>query len=74
MDAYQSSQDDNSFDIPPLMNPPPQIFGAYAPGSPLGANFSGNFFTDDQNGGNIEESNDAKRRRIARVGILLIVS
>ena len=67
MDSYPSTHDDNSFDIPPLMNPPPQVFGAYAPGSPLGANFSESFFPDDQNGGSLEETNDAKRRRIARV-------
>lgn len=48
------------------MNPPPQIFGD-PNGSPLSQNFSsGQFFADDAVGG-LDESNEAKRRRIARV-------
>ena len=70
MDSYNPSQEEQSFDIPPLVNPPPQVFGAYALGSPLAGSFTGNFFQDDQVGGNTEESNDAKRRRIARVRML----
>ncbi|MCJ1351462.1 MAG: hypothetical protein MMC33_001446 [Icmadophila ericetorum] len=67
MDAYQPSSGENSFDIPPLMNQPPQFFGANAPGSPgLGTGFSASFFPDDVNGGSVEENNEAKRRRIAR--------
>ena len=56
---------------PPLMNPPPQIFGAYGPdGQPLPADLpdmTGPMFTD---GMLLDESNEAKRRRIARVGHL----
>ena len=70
MDSYNPSQEEQSFDIPPLVNQPPQVFGSYAPGSPLGGSYQGNFFPDDQVGENIEESNDAKRRRIARVRML----
>ena len=70
MDAYQPSSGENSFDIPPLMNQPPQFFGANAPGSPgLGTGFSASFFPDDVNGGSVEENNEAKRRRIARVRV-----
>lgn len=55
--------------VPPLMNPPPQIFGAYGPdGMPTPAEFpdmTGPMFTD---GVLLDESNEAKRRRIAKVG------
>ena len=54
---------------PPLMNAPPTIFGAYsADGMPMQANLpdmTGPIFTD---GTLLDESNEAKRRRIARVG------
>lgn len=53
---------------PPLMNPPPQIFGQYsADGLPLPASVDGlpqQLFGD---GTLLDESNEAKRRRIARV-------
>jgi hypothetical protein len=53
---------------PPLMNPPPQIFGNYsADGLPRPANLpdmTGPLFSD---GTLLDESNEAKRRRIARV-------
>jgi hypothetical protein len=56
---------------PPLMNPPPQIFGAYsADGLPIPANLpdlAGPLFGD---GTLLDESNEAKRRRIARVGFI----
>jgi hypothetical protein len=67
-------QDNNGFQMPPIsappmMNPPPQIFGAYsADGLPMPANLpdlTGPMFTD---GTLLDESNEAKRRRIARVG------
>ncbi|KAH8596956.1 fungal-specific transcription factor domain-containing protein [Bisporella sp. PMI_857] len=52
---------------PQLMNPPPQIFGAYDhEGLPLAASLpdmSGSIFGD---GTLLDESNEAKRRRIAR--------
>jgi hypothetical protein len=50
---------------PPLMNPPPQIFGGYGnDGLPMQPNM-GDMFGD---GTLLDESNEAKRRRIARVG------
>jgi hypothetical protein len=56
---------------PPLMNPPPQIFGAYsADGMPIPPTLSdvgGPMFAD---GALLDESNEAKRRRIARVEYL----
>jgi len=56
---------------PPLMNPPPQIFGAYDhDGMPMGASLAGmdtgGLFGDGMGGG-MDESSEAKRRRIARV-------
>ena len=64
--------DNNGFQIPqtqppPLMNPPPQIFGGYGnDGLPnLPPDLSQPIFTD---GTLLDESNEAKRRRIARVG------
>jgi hypothetical protein len=64
----------NGFQRPPstappiMMNPPPQIFGAYsADGLPMISNLpdlTGPMFTD---GTLLDESNEAKRRRIARV-------
>jgi hypothetical protein len=58
-----------SINAPPMMNPPPQIFGAYsADGLPMQGSLpdmSGPMFTD---GMLLDESNEAKRRRIARVG------
>ena len=53
---------------PALMNPPPQIFGGYTnDGLPMTANLpdlTGPLFHD---GALLEDSNEAKRRRIARV-------
>jgi len=66
-----SRLDGNGFQLPqapPLMNPPPQIFGNYGlDGSPMAANLpdmTGPMFTD---GTLLDESNEAKRKRIARV-------
>jgi len=47
---------------PPLMNPPPQIFGGYN-GLPE-LDLSSQMFSD---GSLLDESSEAKRRRIARV-------
>ena len=57
------------FEMPIVMNQPPQIFGAYNPdGSPVPPSLPGLLFSDDQmTGGSLDESSDAKRRRIARV-------
>ncbi|MCJ1407776.1 hypothetical protein MMC19_001847 [Ptychographa xylographoides] len=67
MDSYTQSKDDNSFELPSLIYPPPQLFGGHAPGSesPLSGNFQNNYFPDDQGDGG-EDSNDPKRRRIAK--------
>ena len=66
MDPYQPQHDNKSFTVPPLINPPPQIFGGND-GSPTDPNFNaGQYFTEDLAGA-MDESNDAKRRRIARV-------
>jgi len=59
----------SSMPAPPIMNPPPQIFGAYShDGLPIPAtlpDMPGPIFSD---GTLLDESNEAKRRRIARVG------
>ena len=78
MDQYQQSrqphQEDNSYEIPSLTNHATQFFGGNGiEASPTVANFD---FSDihedgnDQDGGH-DESNDAKRRRIARVCIII---
>ena len=70
MDQFRQPQHHhNSFDLPPLTRPPPQYFGGNNGNndSPTVPNFE---FADgdgqDHDGGH-DESNDAKRRRIARV-------
>lgn len=68
MEPHTPQQDDLTFEIPQLINPPPQIFGGYSSdGSPLVAQLPGPIFTEDQTQMGVEESNEAKRRRIARV-------
>lgn len=69
MHSFQSQQGNAPpFHVPPVINPPPRIFGGVDPnGSPSSPNFRGGpFFADDQ-GGSLDESSEAKRRRIARV-------
>jgi hypothetical protein len=66
MDSYQPQHDNNSFTVPPLMNPPPQIFGGND-GSPTDPDFNAAPYFAEDLGGAMDESNDAKRRRIARV-------
>lgn len=58
-------------------NPPPQIFGGYTPdGSPLVPHglpdYPGPLFTDGTNF--LDDSNEVKRRRIARVYLIPIHS
>lgn len=67
MESFQGQQDNAAFNAPSVMNPPPQIFGGSDPnGSPSAPIFHGlPYFADDQSGG-VEESSEAKRRRIAR--------
>lgn len=65
----QPRQRNDSYDLPPITNPPPQFFGSNGvDASPTVANFDFNDVQGDgdQEGGH-DESNDAKRRRIARV-------
>jgi len=74
------NHDSNGFPMPqipppPLMNPPPQIFGAYsADGLPMPANMNDMSQPLFGDGTLLDESNEAKRRRIARVGPLYLVS
>lgn len=71
----QLHHDNNGFmpqiNAPPLMNPPPQMFGGYSnDGMPMVSNMgdlSQGIYGD---GTLMDESNEAKRRRIARVGYL----
>ena len=67
MDSYQPAREGGSYEIPPLTNQPPQVFGPHAPTSPTNGLYSADYFGDEQNGGTVEESNEAKRRRIAKV-------
>ena len=63
MDSY--TQDSTAFAAPPIMNPPPQMFGDYGSESP--AHFSGAYFAENDGQGNMDDNGDPKRRRIARV-------
>lgn len=59
---------------PPLVNQPPQIFGAYGPdGLPTLSHFNpdlaAHMFPDSSM--LLDDSNEAKKRRIARVRLLL---
>ncbi|KAI9874267.1 MAG: hypothetical protein M1830_009944 [Pleopsidium flavum] len=67
MEPPSPQQDEPAFEIPQLLNPPLQIFGAYSSdGSSIPAQLPGPIFTEDQTQLGVEESNEAKRRRIAR--------
>ncbi|KAJ9252260.1 transcriptional regulator family: Fungal Specific TF [Paecilomyces variotii] len=67
MEGFGDDPDGMGFEMPMLMNQPPQIFGAYNPDrSPVPPSLSGPLFHDDPNMHTGDESNDAKRRRIAR--------
>ncbi len=73
MDGFQQPRPRmDSYDLPPVTNPPPQFFGGNGTqASPTLANFDFNEGPDglDQDGGHDE--NDPKRRRIARVRTVL---
>ena len=74
MDSFQAQQSNNGFTVPPITNPPQHQYfsGNDQDTSPMMDNFPiSQFFGDDNDGGNMDESNDAKRRRIARVSELL---
>lgn len=77
MDDFDLDQQRNgSFDLPPLTNPPPQFFGGMgAEASPTIPNFDfneGQGDAQDQDG--VNDENDPKRRRIARVRIGIIMA
>lgn len=56
------------FDLPGVVNQPPQIFGGFNPdGSPVPPALPGPIFQDHGDLGSADD-NDPKRRRIARVG------
>ena len=69
MDQFgQPHHHHDSFNIPPLTNPPPQYFGGNDNNdSPTVPNFDFADGDGQDNDGGHDESNDAKRRRIARV-------
>ena len=75
VDFAQSDQHNGSLNLPPITNPPPNFFGGTGEDtSPTAANFDfneGQADGQDQEGGH--EENDAKRRRIARVGSLTLI-
>ena len=65
-------QNMNQFQPPQITNPPPQIFGGQSSdASPILPDFG--FMDEMQDGfdqdGNHGDGNDAKRRRISRVGL-----
>lgn len=68
MQSFHIQQNNAFFNPPPEVNPPPQIFGGSdSNGSPSSQTLAaGLYFADDPAEG-LDESNDAKRRRIARV-------
>ncbi len=70
MDSFHAEQDKpaSSLHAPPIINPPPLIFGGGDPnGSPSAPDLGGiQYFTDDQAGG-LDESHESKRRRVSRV-------
>jgi len=71
MDSFNHQQNNISFNIPPITNPPPhQYFGSSEQDtSPMLENFPADavFGDSDEHRGSLDEGNDAKRRRIARV-------
>ena len=68
---HSMQQNSSQFNIPKVTNPPPQIFGAHSDNnaSPILPDFGFmDELPDDQDqDGNQGDSNEAKRRRIARV-------
>lgn len=74
MDSFQSQPNNNGFAVPQITNPPQhQYFGGNDEDtSAMMENFPiGPFYGDENDVGNMDDSNDAKRRRIARVRSLL---
>lgn len=72
MEGMGDTTDGMGFDMPMLMNQQPQFLGAYGQdASPVPSVFQNATFQDDPATGTGEDQNDAKRRRIARVGEFL---
>lgn len=70
MESFQPQQNNNAFATPQTTNPPlHQYFGSNDQDtSPMMENFPmGPFYGDENDAGNMDDSNEAKRRRIARV-------
>ena len=68
MDGMGDGSDGMGFDMPMLMGQQPQLFGAYSQDSSgVSSILPGPVFQDDGLMGGNDDSNDAKRRRIARV-------
>jgi hypothetical protein len=68
MEPPSPQNDDSGFELPQLLNPPPQIFGGFNMDGPaIAPQLPGPIFTEDQTQLSVEETNEAKRRRIARV-------
>lgn len=68
MDGIGDGTDGMGFDMPMLMNQQPHLFGAYNhDGSPINSALPNPTFNDDPAMGLGDDSNDPKRRRIARV-------
>ncbi|RAH52808.1 fungal-specific transcription factor domain protein [Aspergillus piperis CBS 112811] len=67
MDGIGEAPDGMGFDMPMLMNQQQQFYGAYGPdGSPMASVHQNMSYQDEQSMGAGEDTNDAKRRRIAR--------
>ncbi|KAI9806273.1 MAG: hypothetical protein M1825_006388 [Sarcosagium campestre] len=69
MDSFENPLQNGQqrFHQQPILNSPPQIFGAFAPdGSPIPPAIHGQIFSHDSRDNGLDESNEAKRRRIAR--------
>ena len=72
MEGMGDTTDGMGFDMPMLMNQQPQFLGAYGQdNSPVPSVFPNATFQDDSAMGVGDDQNDAKRRRIARVGEFL---
>lgn len=72
MEGMGDTADGMGFDVPMMMNQQQQFLGAYGQDtSPVPSVFPGATFQDDSAMGMGDDQNDAKRRRIARVGVLV---
>jgi hypothetical protein len=72
MDGIGDGPNGMPFDMPMLMNQQTPLFGAYGhDGSPVTAALPNPSFHDDPSMG-LDDNNDPKRRRIARVSVPLV--